>query len=337
MSEELKKLKQKYEEYFLGVKGVTGVGVNGSIIVYVDPENAKDLKQVLPKSIDGVKVTIKESKFRLMSIQPMDAAYEVRTTRVRPVVGGISIGHPLVSAGTLGCRVRDRRTGELLGGLSNNHVIAMQWGEYRRGEIGDSTLQPGPWDGGLEPEDRIGELSRYVSVETDKENLTDAAIFSSVVVEDKILDVGKPAYTVEPKEGMTVVKSGRTSGVTYGKILDCNATIKVNGGEGWGECVFKDQIVIEPAILFPGDSGSWIGEVDSFNSIGLGWAGSETMSVANKALNVEKLLDVEIEPPIAKVNSLTMASFFASVFSVGLNIIGSDWSAVQRNRKRIPI
>ena len=48
-------------------------------------------------------------------------ANQVPTGKFRPAPGGVSIGHYQISAGTLGCIVRDRTTGDRLI-LSNNHV-----------------------------------------------------------------------------------------------------------------------------------------------------------------------------------------------------------------------
>ena len=319
MSEELRKLKEKYEEYLLGVKGVTGVGLNGSIIVYVK-KATPEIRQVIPKQLEGVPVRIIESEFRTMALRIMDATYADRTGRFRPAPGGVSCGHPKITAGTLTCRVLDRITREVIGGLSNNHVAALDWGEIHEGKLGDSTLQPGPYDGGTDPADKIGELLKYLPVKLDEDNLIDAAVFDSAELKREVLEVGNPLHTVEPRVGMKVLKSGRTSGITYGTILDVNATLIINGGEGWGSCLFKNQIVITPAILSPGDSGSWIGEIDTFNTVGLGFAGSDTLSVANRALTVEDLLDIEIIPPVPSVSLPIAAGLWLGVFCIGLQV-----------------
>ena len=677
MSEEILKIKQRYEEYLKGIKGVTGVGLNGSIIVYVD-RVTPEIRQVIPRQLEGVPVHIVESKFRLMALRIMDATYADRVMRYRPAPGGVSVGHPSITAGTLACRVLDKVSGEVIGGLSNNHVCfdketevltedgwksfeelntsdfvatlnsngemeyqrpiaiqkleynglmirfksqffdllvtpehrlyvwhkkydgkyrdsrhgkylgenhydfmsaydvysrvinsafhsnigftkkatwnciavedfkipeviyqgkdfnlresvdislwmrflgwylsegsycntygryivsirntdnknlmeiadvidrlgfnpqvstktgyvqvnskqlynyvkqfghcrdkfvpkefkqlppemlwelfdayvkgdghrtsrsedieqqfivtaskrmaddlqeiaikmgatasikkfvskgiwstgneyylvsvhwkwlepeiysahvsieeyngkvydctvpngiilvrrkgfplwsgncALDWGEVHEGKVGDSTLQPGPYDGGIDPTDKIGELLKYIPVKLGEDNLVDAAVFDSDELKREVFEVGNPSHTVEPRVGMKVLKSGRTSGVTYGTILDVNATLKIDGGEGWGECTFKNQIVISPAILSPGDSGSWIGEVDTFNTVGLGFAGSDTLSVANPALTVEELLGVEIIPPTPPVKLSYMGLGWAGIFGVGI-------------------
>ena len=116
---------------------------------------------------------------------------------------------------------------------------------------------------------------------------------------------------------MRVVKSGRTSGINYGTITDVNATVKV---EGWGDCIFKNQIIIEPAIIFPGDSGSWVGEVDSWRTVGVAHASSEVVSVANRAKVVERLLDIEIIPPTRPIPIWMVAGMVGSMFYTGLSL-----------------
>ncbi len=298
---ELLKIKNKAENLLLKINGVTGIGVNGSIIVYVE-RLTPELQSVIPKTLDGVSIHVKESgRVRLLSFIPMDATYGNRVERLRPVPGGVSVGHPSGTAGTLTCEVIDRDTHEIIGGLTNNHVAALDWGKLHEGKVGDPVLQPGPYDGGKIETDEIGRLFRYLPVKEEEENVIDAAVFESKYLKKEVLDVGKPSFTVEPRVGMKVVKSGRTSGINYGRITDVNATITVDGGEGWGSCVFRNQIIMEPGILLPGDSGSWIGNLDNFNTLGLGFAGSDTLAVANKALTVEELLDVEVIPPVDTV------------------------------------
>jgi hypothetical protein len=321
LAEELRKLKEKYEEYLRGIKGVTGVGLNGSIIVYVEKATL-EIRQVIPKQLEGIPVRVIESKFKTMTLRIMDATYADRTKRFRPAPGGVSVGHPKITAGTLACRVLDKHSREVIGGLTNNHVGALDWGELHEGKVGDSMLQPGPYDGGLEPADKIGELLKWMPVRLDKENLVDAAVFDSDELSKEVLEVGSPSHTVEPRVGIKVLKSGRTSGVTYGKILDVNATLKIDGGEGWGECVFKNQIVITPAILSPGDSGSWVGEIDTFNTVGLGFAGSDTLSVVNRALTVEELLGVEIIPPVPPLRLSSALGAWLGILGIGLVSVG---------------
>lgn len=82
-----------------------------------------------------------------------------RWKRWRPLVGGVSIGHPNITAGTLGLTFDDGARVLL---LSNNHVLA----NSNAAKAGDQILQPGPHDGGG-PNDAIGRLLRFVPIAMD--------------------------------------------------------------------------------------------------------------------------------------------------------------------------
>ena len=88
----------------------------------------------LPRMLDGVPVGERVTG-RLM-------AFSDPTERQRPVPLGYSVGHPAITAGTIGARVRDALGRVYI--LSNNHVLANSNGA----SIGDPAYQPGPFDGG---------------------------------------------------------------------------------------------------------------------------------------------------------------------------------------------
>lgn len=287
-------VKERYEKELLAIKGVTGVGYNHSINVYVE-KLTPQTSQFIPRVLEGVNVRIIETgRIKLLAFPVVSSIYTTRTNRIRPVVGGISISHLLSTAGTLACTVKDKISGKIFG-LSNNHVVAMQWGEKKEGKIGDSIVQPGVVDGGTET-DKIGELVKWKEVSLESPNIIDAGIFT-VDGLNSILEVGKPAHVVEPTAGITVKKSGRSSGLTFGRIIDLGATMTV---EGWGNAVFEDQIVVSPAFGIPGDSGSWVGD-ENDNTIGLLFAGSTEITLVNKAKNIEELLGVEFSTYLTSV------------------------------------
>lgn len=80
------------------------------------------------------------------------------TNRKRPCPPGYSVGHPNITAGTLGVWVH-RNDSDDWHILSNNHVLAAS----NDAVIGDATLQPGPADRG-QPIDRLADLSEYVVI-----------------------------------------------------------------------------------------------------------------------------------------------------------------------------
>jgi len=290
-TEEIRKIKEKYEKQLLDIPGVTGIGLNGSVILYVSKKTAKTMS-FIPKTLDGVPVTVIETGIiRPLSFPVVSAVYADRTARYRPMVpGGVSVGAPDITAGTLTGRLL-RKDG--IYGLSNSHVLSGAWGTHPASAVGTPILQPGIFDGG-KPSDEIGTLEKWIPVKLDEPNLVDAAIFKSDMLSEDILDVGKPGQTIEPKAGMMIKKSGRSSGLTYSRLIDVDATLRVSG---WGEATFTDVCVARPANGIPGDSGSWGGS-ENDNTFGVLFAGSPEVTIYSKALNVEKLLGGEIIPPL---------------------------------------
>jgi len=144
--------KERYEEELLKIPGVVGVGVsyvdNKPVIVVFVREVTPEVLMQIPARIEGIEVIVKQTEMPVVTAlletkKVLPVATEAsRTARWRPIPGGVSIGHPKITAGTFTCKVYDRETGEPLG-LSNNHVIALRWGSLQVGKKGDPILQPG--------------------------------------------------------------------------------------------------------------------------------------------------------------------------------------------------
>ena len=201
----------------------------------------------------------------------------------RPVPIGVSTGHPNITAGTIGCRVID--TSGNVYALSNNHVYA----DENQASKGDNVLQPGDYDGGVDPDDAIGTLAEYVSIDFfGGDNIIDAAIaLSSTDDLDNATPsdgYGKPkSTTVAASIGQTVQKYGRTTGLTKGRVSYINVTVNV--GYDSGVARFVDQIAISGGNFSSGgDSGSLVvvqkGE-DIRKPVGLLFAGSSSLTILN--------------------------------------------------------
>jgi len=273
------------EPSLLAVKGVVGVGGSKEKIrVYVEGSPGFD---VLPRSIAGYDIEIiKVGHIRALSMLPLNREQELavalggeRTTRIRPVVGGTSIGHSAITAGTLGSAIE---LGGTLYGLSNNHILAaVSTLQYARASIGDVILQPGRADGGIDPDDVIGTLAKYVPLNESGTNLVDCAIFkptSPDMLSSDILGLAPFNGFREAVVGMSLIKSGRTSGISEGKVLDVDATMSVDYGNF--TAVFRHQIVSE-FMASPGDSGSLAMDVEDYAAVSLIYAGSEYISMHN--------------------------------------------------------
>jgi hypothetical protein len=227
--------------------------------------------------------------------------------RVRPLRPGLSIGHPDVTAGTLGGFVRYPGSDGLLV-LSNNHVLAAGDAATE----GDPALQPGVADGGTGA-DRIGALAAFVRLSPEPGNLVDAAVAAldpGVGAEPGAYPGGPVAALVaavddvDPEE--LVEKVGRTTGHTRGRIT----AVEVDGlGVQYDESVvvtFDDQVEIEGltgAFSAGGDSGSVIWRSRDRAPLGLLFAGSSTggsagggLTFANPLATVLRELGVEWVP-----------------------------------------
>jgi S1-C subfamily serine protease len=226
---------------------------------------------------------------------------ETLKQRIRPAMGGFSVGHYKISAGTIGTCVYDRDPLPNMPRryyiLSNNHVLA----NSNNAVIGDPILQPGPYDGGTVPNDIIAKLSRFVPIHfinlpNIPLNYVDAAIAAG-----EFHNLNREIYWIgyvkkvnyKPKVGDLVEKTGRTTNFTTGKILALNATVNVNYGGG-NIARFINQIVTT-SMSAPGDSGSLICDLNEA-AVGLLFAGSSQITIANSISIVEKYLNIRIHP-----------------------------------------
>lgn len=222
-------------------------------------------------------------------VSTLDAQQD--TARYRPVPGGCSIGpEASVSAGTLGgwaCDNLDDTT--VL--LTNNHVIS----SLDTMPVLRRVLQPGRLDGGILPDDVIGELKRDVTVNTvpnvaganPAASVVDAAI-GTIEAErtDDITQLDVPViYEIQaPMIGMNVQKRGRTTRLTTnGQVTTINATLLITYQNRTRLGRIQNAFIVTSTdgnvFSSPGDSGSLIlnqtaGELaGTFPVVGLLFAG----------------------------------------------------------------
>jgi hypothetical protein len=229
--------------------------------------------------------------------------------RVRPTLPGYSLGHQDITAGTFGCVVRDIRRcccelesdcgckpsrehcpGDYLM-LSNNHVLA----NGNLATVGDHILQPGPFDGGIFPADSVATLDRFEPIVFGGAgyNLVDAAVARPTFsrnINPAIIGLVVPRGIEQAFVGQAVVKAGRTTQVTNGRVVAINATVSVGPYPGGGTGVFSDQI-ITTGMAAGGDSGSLLMDRD-LRAVGLLFAGSAEITIFNHIANVEAALGV---------------------------------------------
>ena len=278
-------------------------------------------KDLVPQTINGIPTDVRE----VGNI----VAFKARTDRWRPAPGGVSIGHYLITAGTLGAFVKDVTTGQVLI-LSNNHVLA----NSNNASVGDAILQPGPADGGSNPQDRIATLERWITIQFQSggggnggscslaksaagvlnffakivgsshrlvptkisatANEVDCAVAKPIdnsSITGDILDIGVITGTKAATLNMALRKSGRTTGTTTGTVDMLAATVDVGYG-GSLVATYENQI-IAGAMSQPGDSGSLVVDGTDPLAVGLLFAGSDTTTVINPIDRVLALLNVE--------------------------------------------
>ena len=226
--------------------------------------------------------------------------------RARPAPGGISVGHRLITAGTLGCLsvgLHAPRTSRLMV-LSNNHVLA----NSNVASLGDCICQPGPFDGGKCPQDQIAILERFVPINfSGGINYVDAATGwawpDRVRRELVYLSGGTLHYfragatPVAPTVGMLVGKTGRTTQLKSGRVTAINVSVNVNyGGGRVGH--FRDQIAIRGTsgdFSAGGDSGSLVWQwAAGLRAVGLLYAGGGGTTFANRITRVLSALDIRL-------------------------------------------
>jgi len=319
---------ERHTNDLLGIQGVVGtavgLGANGQAVVKIYTERSGI--GGLPRSLDGVPVGVQVTG-RIFALnkpdengnhnhgggggtdeEPPTDDCPFTTDRYRPACIGISTGHPDITAGTIGARVTDDSN---VYALSNNHVYA----DENSASIGDSVLQPGTYDGGNPDgdEDVIGTLFAFEPLVFAASNCTEGAEDPDCNTVDAAIAISSTANlgnatpsdgygtpkstTVSASINQKVMKYGRTTGQTNGKVDAINATINV--GYGSGVARFVDQIVIRPGNFSAGgDSGSLVvvrGGADNRKPVGLLFAGSLVVTIVNPISDVLSELENELD------------------------------------------
>ena len=229
---------------------------------------------------------------------------------IRPIVGGISIS-PLNAnfVGTLGCFLlrRNADTEEVFA-LGNNHVLA----DVDRLPRGTRIVQPGPEEPPFltDPQNSFAALHTAIPIRFPLSsadavfNRFDAAIANVTngdliergrmfgmakpgVANSNGMPVYNPARVVSPEPNMRVMKMGRTTGFTRGRIIATNIQgVQVNYGtlQSPRIAVFRGVLTIVgdggAPFSTPGDSGSVILEEATGHPVALLFAGDGVRTTA---------------------------------------------------------
>lgn len=237
-------------------------------------------KNIVPESIDDKKTDVVE--IGTVTAPPtysmMPEATDIRKKKHRPFKMGISISNITVSAGTPGGVV-------LLNGkkhaATNTHVGC----ESIRKDLKDqerANCQPGTYDGGSN-DDIFGAVRKAIIMPTGQPAFNDFCIIEPDDEDDidpDIYEIGIPTGVCTVKIGDQVQKSGRTTGLTSGKVTSLSATILVSYGEG---TVTHKACILVTDMSDGGDSGSWM--LKGTEVWGYLFAGSDTTTVCHEIQN----------------------------------------------------
>lgn len=243
-------------------------------------------------------------------VEPQPPGFRMR--RHDPVCPGISVGHSSRTSGTIGAIVFDEHTG-LPCVLSNWHVLFTERGiPASDNVIGSAIYQPSWPDHDGMASNLAGMLLRGV--------LGEAGDGALAMLTHRTFDRTIHAFDVIPQRmadvdlGDGLVKSGRTTGVTYGIVRRVDVRLKIDLGLEAGPAIIGGfDIAPDPArpanegeISAGGDSGAlWMIHEDGHATdivAGLHCAGelagnADEHAIANYPLALQQALRFSFSPP----------------------------------------
>jgi hypothetical protein len=219
--------------------------------------------------------------------------------RVRPVLGGYSIGHESGGCGSKGCLVRKRGDRDKMFILSAGHVLDPSGTASRD----DAILQPGVNDGGAIHSDTVANFYESVplhfspvfakNVDAAIAGPIDPANCSHIIAEIQVA----PSGVATPLLGMQVHKVGKSTGLTSGEIKATRVSLRIPYEQPVSNTLLGIQnfnnLVECSRYSKGGDSGSII--LDRLNNaIGLHIAAEGNKSFFIPIQDVLDALDIEL-------------------------------------------
>ncbi len=297
---ELNYLVKEYGKRFLD-EGAIAVGHDGDgLVIYTH----RDLPYLQSYGESKVKVVKLDEPFRAYS----------RTGEIRPLQGGISIGHRDIGAGTLSLIVCDRETSTPYL-MSNNHVFA----NVNKAELGDPIYQPGIADASEHEINakQVAKLEKYVKLENGVK--VDVAVAKPTIDREQIASGVYGIYPEirgeqEPLVNLPVQKSGRTTDTTYGTITAVGASVDVYYGT---HLIRLEDCFIAKMTGAPGDSGSPITTQGSTKKlVGILFAGGSGHIIGCKWSNIKQSLNLELLEDVRPV-VLDISKWNGRIIDVG--------------------
>lgn len=268
--------------------------------IAIRARSEKDLELVFEKGVEKAVRDLTASDIDIEITGPIVAGSPVPVEPLpRRLEIGASVGHYRCEGGTLGFFARRNRDG-VVGLVSNNHVLAL----CDEGVDGDAILHPSLYDQGIYDLDAVGYLDGdypRLDVEQPMVDCAFAPLREGVTYDATGIAAGlslRPEM-VPPDDQDIVLKKGRTTGLTRGRIKAFSMDLCDIEYAGFGTVFFSQQIEIESidGVPFsqPGDSGSLIVNPQG-NPVGLLAANtlSRRLHYANPIGAVLRALDVTL-------------------------------------------
>jgi hypothetical protein len=146
---------------------------------------------------------------------------------------------------------------------------------------------------------KSGHPEPTVTVSTNDVDVALASPLEDIVFSPNIVDIGGPPVGIDaPRLGLRVIKSGRTSGITEGLIIQTDVTVDV-AYEG-RPARFVNQFMVSPLDFIQGSAFSERGDSGSLvlnyqrEAVGLLFSGSNTVSVVSPIDAVLSALEVDL-------------------------------------------
>jgi hypothetical protein len=310
INETLRIAKQVASARYLGTTvGLVGVGAGTKIIEGVDTKtpavkfyvsNKPDENQIaptnlLPKDILGIQADVVPIG---RPFGPRINARRIRPNSTGPVTLGDSIGPrvdgPLnfnpVFSGSFGAVLYDSgdRTRRFL--LSNNHILAVNG----RVPIDSEIVTPGAEDALGVTQRPIAKFKAAVRLDYSGQNYVDCALAEIYNADVTSVTPDNVPVTIvrDANIGLRVFKYGKSTGKTYGRVVDVQADILVD--YSFGTFAFEDQVLIDGGasdFAVDGDSGALVmasesGATPSNSAVGLVFAPAGRYTAASPVSRV---------------------------------------------------
>ena len=238
------------------------------------------------------------------------ANHQVRNLHFGVSGGNVNdISRRFCCSGTLGSLVQDSSGTQYI--LSNNHVLGLAGSA----QVGDDISQPGLIDNNCRVSTVVADFTVAPSLSTGVDCAIAKLIPGQMDSTGFIEDIGTISSVVKaPSVGLSVAKSGRTTGFTTGSISSISTTVSVRypkscGGGGGTLFTFANQVVITSSTFSAGgDSGSLIVSNNACHQpVALLFAGSSSSTIGNPVGPVLAGLSTSLGSTVSFVGSTCSA------------------------------